>query len=393
MSQPLTPQRRVAAQAKDRTAQLEDTRVESFTRVVTPAQLHAELPTDANMRATVRQGRAVLRAILQGVDRRRFLVVGPCSVHDPDAALEYAQRLRVLAQQVSDTLFLVMRVYFEKPRTTVGWKGLINDPGLDGTFDVERGLRLARGLLAQINSMGVPAGTEALDPVTPQYFSDLISWYAIGARTTESQTHREMASGLSSPVGFKNGTDGSLDVAINAWLAALGPHAFLGIDGQGKVSIVRTRGNPDGHVILRGGRKPNYDRASLAAVGRALGAAKLPQRLVVDCSHANSGKDAQLQPRVLAEVIESMLAAGEEGSVAGVPVDEDVFHAAWLVGAMLESNLHAGSQPLIAGAKLLRGVSVTDACIGWEQTRESILRAAERLRAMPPPERAASSPG
>jgi len=278
---------------------------------------------------------------------------------------------------------LVMRVYFEKPRTTVGWKGLINDPGLDGTFDVERGLRLARGLLASINALGVPAGTEALDPVTPQYFSDLVSWYAIGARTIESQTHREMASGLSAPVGFKNSTDGSLDVAINAWLAALGPHAFLGIDAQGKVSIVRTRGNPDGHVILRGGRQPNYDRDSLQAAGRALRAAGLPQRLVVDCSHANSGKNAAMQPRVLEEVIESMVA---DGAVTAPPtvgslVAPEPFRSSWLVGAMLESNLLAGSQPLVAGAKLLRGVSVTDACIGWEQTRESILRAAERLRA------------
>ncbi len=357
--------------------QLEDTRVESFTRVVTPAELHAQLPADAAMRATVGQGRAAIRAILQGLDRRRFLVVGPCSVHDPDAALEYAQRLGALASEVSDTLVLVMRVYFEKPRTTVGWKGLINDPGLDGTFDVERGLRLARGLLAQINALGVPAGTEALDPVTPQYFSDLVSWYAIGARTTESQTHREMASGLSAPVGFKNGTDGSLDVAINAWLAALGPHAFLGIDAQGKVSIVRTRGNPDGHVILRGGRRPNYDRASLLESGRALLAASLPQRLVVDCSHANSGKNAAMQPRVLDDVVGSMLLEGPAPSTDGLS-------PTWLVGAMLESNLLAGSQPLVPGAKLQRGVSVTDACIGWEQTRESILRAADRLRAPRP---------
>lgn len=360
-------------------AQLEDTRVESFTRVVTPAQLHAQLPTDASMRTTVSQGRGALRAILQGLDRRRFLVVGPCSVHDPDAALEYAQRLGALATEVADTLLLVMRVYFEKPRTTVGWKGLINDPGLDGSFDVERGLHLARKLLAQINAMGVPAGTEALDPVTPQYFSDLVSWYAIGARTTESQTHREMASGLSAPVGFKNSTDGSLDVAVNAWLAALGPHAFLGIDAQGKVSIVRTRGNPDGHVILRGGRRPNYDRASLAEAAAALRAASLPERLVVDCSHANSGKNPALQPRVLDEVIRSMRGSDR----ARASTTSDGFDAACLVGAMLESNLLPGSQPLVPGAKLLRGVSVTDACIGWEQTRESILRAADQLRAVP----------
>jgi len=337
-------------------AALEDTRVESFTRVVTPARLHAEIPLTDRARATVGQGRAAVRAILQGADRRRFLVVGPCSVHDPDAALEYAQRLAGLAREVADTLVLVMRVYFEKPRTTVGWKGLINDPGLDGSFDVERGLRLARTLLAQINALGLPAGTEALDPVTPQYFSDLVSWYAIGARTTESQTHREMASGLSAPVGFKNGTDGSLDVAINAWLAALGPHAFLGIDAAGEVSVVRTRGNPDGHVILRGGRQPNYDPASLRAAAAALDAAQLPVRLVVDCSHGNSGRDPLRQPAVLAQVI------------------------AHVRGAMLESNLVAGAQKLLPGAPLQRGVSVTDACIGWEQTHDCVLRAADQLR-------------
>ncbi len=362
---------------------LEDTRVESFTRVVTPAQLHAEIPATAAMRTTVAQSRAALRAILQGSDRRRFLVVGPCSVHDPDAALEYAQGLGVLAQEVADTLLLVMRVYFEKPRTTVGWKGLINDPGLDGTFDVERGLRLARGLLAQINAMGVPAGTEALDPVIPQYYSDLISWYAIGARTTESQTHREMASGLSAPVGFKNGTDGGLDVAINAWLAALGPHAFLGIDAAGEVSVVRTRGNPDGHVILRGGRQPNYDRASLRAAADALRAVCLPARLVVDCSHANSGKDPYQQPRILDQLVQVMVAGASAARPAQAGDDSGADNRladASLVGAMLESNLLAGSQKIVPGVRLQRGVSVTDACIGWEETRASIRRAADQLR-------------
>jgi 3-deoxy-7-phosphoheptulonate synthase len=347
-------------------AALEDTRVESFTRVVTPAQLHGEIPADPAARATVARTRAALRAILQGTDRRRFLVVGPCSVHDVEAALEYAGRLRELARTVEDQLLLVMRVYFEKPRTTVGWKGLINDPGLDGSFDIERGLRIARALLVRINAMGLPAGTEALDPVIPQYFSDLVSWYAIGARTTESQTHREMASGLSAPVGFKNGTDGGLDVAINAWLAALGPHAFLGIDADGEVSVVRTRGNPDGHVILRGGRQPNYDRAALRAAVAALGAARLPARLVVDCSHGNSGKDAARQPQVLEQVVDAMC-----DRAAPEPA---------LLGAMLESNLAAGAQKLVPGAPLLRGVSVTDACIGWDDTRSAVLRAADQLR-------------
>jgi 3-deoxy-7-phosphoheptulonate synthase len=352
---------------------LEDTRVESITRVVTPAQLHAEIPAGAHAQKSVRAARGALRAILQGADPRRFVVVGPCSVHDPEAALEYAQRLEKLAREVADVLVLVMRVYFEKPRTTIGWKGLINDPGLDGSFDIERGLRTARRLLAQINEMGLPAGTEALDPVTPQYFSDLVSWYAIGARTTESQTHREMASGLSAPVGFKNGTDGSLDVAINAWLAALGPHAFLGIDAQGEVSVVRTRGNPDGHVILRGGRKPNYDGDSLAAAAEALIGARLPARLVVDCSHGNSGKDPSRQ----LQVFEAVLPAMRSGALAAVS-ESDL--AASVCGAMLESNLVAGAQKLVPGTPLVRGMSITDACIGWEETRAGIVRAADQLR-------------
>jgi len=354
---------------------LEDTRVESFTRVVTPAQLHAEIAADGAARATVARSRAALRAILHGADSRRFMVVGPCSVHDPDAALEYADRLRTLAAEVADTLVLVMRVYFEKPRTTVGWKGLVNDPGLDGSFDVERGLRMARSLLVQINAMGMPAGTEALDPVIPQYFSDLVSWYAIGARTTESQTHREMASGLSAPVGFKNGTDGGLDVAVNAWLAALGPHAFLGIDAAGEVSVVRTRGNPDGHVILRGGRQANYDAASLAAAARSLRTAGLPVRLVVDCSHGNSGKDPARQPEVLAAIVPFMRAAPPElaNDAAGARPQ--------VQGAMLESNLQAGAQKLVPGVRPQRGVSVTDACIGWPETHASILRMADVLRA------------
>ncbi len=349
---------------------LEDTRVESFTPIVTPAQLHAEIPAGTAAHATVGRTRAALRAILGGADPRRFLVVGPCSVHDGAAALEYAQGLQALAAEVADVLLPVMRVYFEKPRTTVGWKGLINDPGLDGSFDIERGLRVARELLVQINAMGLAAGTEALDPVIPQYFSDLVSWYAIGARTTESQTHREMASGLSAPVGFKNGTDGSLDVAVNAWRAALGPHAFLGIDAAGEVSVVRTRGNPDGHVILRGGRQPNYDPASLAAAAQALTAAGLPVRLVVDCSHGNSGKDPARQLQVLESILPPLRAGRGPGPAPAVAV----------MGAMLESNLLAGSQKLEPGRPLARGVSVTDACIGWAETRDAIRRLADQLR-------------
>jgi len=357
-------------------AALEDTRVESITRVVTPAQLHAQIPADTAVRRTVRTTRAALRAILQGADARRFAIVGPCSVHDPDAALEYAGRLGELARQVADTLVLVMRVYFEKPRTTTGWKGLINDPGLDGSFDVERGLRTARQLLVQINALGVPAGTEALDPVLPQYFSDLVSWYAIGARTTESQTHREMASGLSAPVGFKNGTDGGLGVAINAWLAALGPHAFLGIDGNGEVSVVRTRGNPDGHVILRGGLRPNYESAALAAAAADLSGAGLPARIVVDCSHGNSAKDPARQMQVLASVCDSVRAFATRPAVSGSMPS--------ICGVMIESNLFPGAQKLDDAVPLRRGVSITDACMGWEETRGSILRAADVLRPLLP---------
>ena len=268
-----------------------------------PERLHQDVPLSQRASNTVRQARAALGRILQGQDPRLLVVVGPCSIHDIPSAMDYAERLKALADELADQLLLVMRVYFEKPRTTVGWKGLINDPRMDDSFHIEEGLYLARRLLVDLNDMGLPCGTEALDPITPQYLGDLIAWSAIGARTTESQTHREMASGLSSPVGFKNGTDGDLDVAINAMLSAAQPHAFLGINSAGQVAVTQTRGNPLGHLILRGGAVPNYDSVAVAQATAALQAAGLPGNIVVDCSHGNSRKNHALQPLVLRDVV------------------------------------------------------------------------------------------
>ena len=328
-----------------------------------PAQLHEAVPADEAVLGTVRQARRALADILQGRNSRLFVVVGPCSIHDPVAAREYAQRLRALADELSDALLLVMRVYFEKPRTTVGWKGLINDPAMDDSFRIEDGLRLARQLLIDINAMGLPCGTEALDPITPQYLGDLIAWSAIGARTTESQTHREMASGLSSPVGFKNGTDGSLEVAINAMLSAAQPHTFLGINGEGQVAVTQTRGNPHGHIILRGGSQPNYDSVAMAETTTALRTAALPEAIVVDCSHGNSRKNHARQPLVLRDVLHQVV----EGNRA-------------IKGVMLESNLFEGNQKLGDPAALRYGVSITDACLGWDDTVSALREAADRLR-------------
>jgi len=291
-----------------------------------------------------------------------LVVLGPCSIHDPKGALEYAQRLNTLRQELADKLCIVMRVYFEKPRTTVGWKGLIYDPHLNGSDDIQTGLHQARELLLQINQLGLPAATEFLDPVVPQYIADLVSWAAIGARTTESQTHRQMASGLSMPVGFKNGTDGSLQVAIDAMQSAMRPHSFLGIDPDGFTSIIRTTGNPHGHVVLRGGRlRTNYDADSIKDAAECLSKAKLAPILMVDCSHANSGKLHARQEEVWNSLIQQRR--------AGSPP---------LIGAMLESNLHEGSQSIPQNlAELRYGVSVTDACLGWEVT-ERMLRAGHK---------------
>ncbi len=312
---------------------------------------------------TVVESRQSIKEILSGADKRLLVIVGPCSIHDEAAATEYANRLAGLRRQTSSTLYVVMRVYFEKPRTTVGWKGLIYDPYLNGSFAMEEGLRKARRLLLAITEMGVPAATEMLDPIVPQYIADLITWGSIGARTTESQTHRQMASGLSMPVGFKNTTEGNIQIAIDAMRSARSPHSFLGIDKDGRTAIVKTRGNPWGHLILRGGRDgPNYDPTSVAEAVAALRQADLPPAILVDCSHANSGKKFQQQEVVWRSVLEQRLA----GNTA-------------LIGMMLESNLHEGSQPLPEDPTLLRyGVSITDECIGWEKTEE-LLREAHAL--------------
>ncbi|MCK8516530.1 3-deoxy-7-phosphoheptulonate synthase [Methylonatrum kenyense] len=331
----------------------------------TPEEVHRELPVDGVARETVLHGRQVIEDILDRRDPRIFLVIGPCSIHDPDQALDYARRLKALADEVQDSVFVVMRVYFEKPRTTVGWKGLINDPGMDDSFQIQRGLHLGRKLLLDIAEMGLPAGTEALDPIMPQYLQDLISWTAIGARTTESQTHREMSSGLSTAVGFKNGTDGSLDVAINALQSAANPHSFLGINGQGQCAITRTRGNRYGHVVLRGGGgKPNYDSVSIALCEKALADAGLPANIMVDCSHGNSNKDPALQPLVLEDIARQVREGNES-----------------IVGLMVESNLGWGNQKLTANpAELQYGVSITDACIDWETTEKCVREFAEQVR-------------
>jgi 3-deoxy-7-phosphoheptulonate synthase len=336
--------------------------VAGFQPLITPHQLKQELVIGEASQAAVLRGREEVKAILDGRDHRFLALVGPCSIHDVDAALEYAARLARLRAELADRLVIVMRAYFEKPRTVVGWKGLINDPALDGSFDMERGLRLARPLLLDVTALGLPAGTEMLDPITPQYIDDLVSWAAIGARTIESQTHRQMASGLSMPVGYKNNTDGNLQPAIEAFLAALEPHRFLGIDEQGRTSVVTTRGNPAGHIILRGGReRPNFDPTRVEEAAVALARAGLPARLMVDCSHANSGKQHERQQVVWSSVIEQR-AGGNRA----------------LIGAMLESNLLEGRQDLPeAPASLRRGVSITDACIGWEET-ERLLRDAWR---------------
>ena len=334
-------------------------------RLLSPRELIATHPLTDAARDTIVSGRRTVENILDRKDPRILLVVGPCSIHDPAAALEYAQKLKTLADKVSDTFFIVMRAYFEKPRTTVGWKGLINDPDLNDSFDVEKGLHTARKLLIHINALGLPVGTEALDPISPQYLGDLISWTAIGARTTESQTHREMSSGLSTAIGFKNGTDGSLDVAINAIESAARPHSFLGIDSDGMTAITRTRGNPYGHVVLRGGnRAPNYDSVNIALAKAALTARGILPNLIVDCSHANSNKDPQRQPLVFKNVIEQI--------AHGTPS---------IIGLMLESHLKSGSQPLNSNpGQLAYGQSITDGCIDWETTENLILESAKILK-------------
>ncbi|HCU0756983.1 TPA: 3-deoxy-7-phosphoheptulonate synthase AroF [Klebsiella quasipneumoniae] len=325
--------------------------------LMTPEQLKAEFPLSVEQEAQIAHARETISDIIAGRDPRLLVVCGPCSIHDPEAAIEYARRFKALAAEVSDSLYLVMRVYFEKPRTTVGWKGLINDPHMDGSFDVEGGLKIARRLLVELVNMGLPLATEALDPNSPQYLGDLFSWSAIGARTTESQTHREMASGLSMPVGFKNGTDGSLATAINAMRAAAMPHRFVGINQAGQVCLLQTQGNPNGHVILRGGKAPNYGPDDVAKCEKEMGQAGLKPSLMVDCSHGNSNKDFRRQPAVA----ESVVAQIKDGNRS-------------IIGLMIESNIHEGNQSSEQPREAMKyGVSVTDACISWETT-DALLR-------------------
>ncbi len=333
--------------------------------LITPSELKREIPLSEKARETISQGRTAIENILERKDHRIIVVVGPCSIHDLDAANEYALRLKKLADKVSDSLLIVMRVYFEKPRTTVGWKGLINDPFMNDSFKITDGLHIGRRLLHDVLEIGLPTATEALDPISPQYLQDLIAWSAIGARTTESQTHREMASGLSSSVGFKNGTDGSLTVAINALQSVASPHRFLGINSDGRVSVITTKGNPYAHVVLRGGNgKPNYDSVSVSICEQELETAGIAANIMVDCSHANSNKDHNLQPLVLANVSNQIL----EGNKS-------------IIGVMIESHLKAGNQKLSSNPEDMEyGVSVTDACIDWDTTEESLVSMADKLR-------------
>lgn len=338
--------------------------VESQQVLITPKQLKEELPLCDQSLATVTSSRQVIRDILERKDPRIFAVVGPCSIHDVDAAMDYAKRLRALAEELQDTIYIVMRVYFEKPRTTVGWKGLINDPYINDSFKIHDGLHIGRKLLLDITKLGLPTSTEALDPISPQYLQDLISWSAIGARTTESQTHREMASGLSSAVGFKNGTDGSLSVAINALNSASRPHRFLGINGSGQVSVIHTKGNPYAHMVLRGGSGgPNYDSVHIKICEQDLEKAKLAPNIMVDCSHANSNKNYELQPLVLENVANQIIEGNES-----------------IVGVMVESNIGPGNQSIPENLSDLQyGVSITDACIDWETTETTLRDIAQRI--------------
>ena len=351
------------------TFNVENVNVSSFDPMPTPEDLHARLPLSEAAGNAVTQGRDALRNILDRKDPRLFVVVGPCSIHDPVAGLDYARRLKALQDEVADSLLLVMRVYFEKPRTTTGWKGYINDPDMDDSFHVDQGMEKARKFLLDVCELGLATGTEALDPISPQFLGDLIVWTAIGARTTESQTHREMSSGLSTPVGFKNGTDGDIGIAVNAILSAAHPHSFLGVSGQGRVAIVRTSGNRYGHVVLRGGDgRPNYDTVSVAMAEQALTKAGLPANIVIDCSHANSYKNPELQPLVMADVVNQVRLGNKS-----------------LVGVMIESNLVGGKQAIPDDLSQLKyGCSVTDGCVDWDTTDKMIRDAAALLREVLP---------
>ena len=344
---------------------IDDVNLQSIHPLVTPAELKTELPLTESAYQTVLHGRETIRNILDGKDKRIFVVIGPCSIHDPVAAHEYADRLKVLSDKIKDSIYIVMRVYFEKPRTTVGWKGLINDPDMNDSFNIEKGLRIGRKLLVELNEKGLPCATEALDPNSPQYYQDLITWSAIGARTTESQTHREMSSGLSSPVVFKNGTDGGLTVATNAMQSVKHGHHFLGLNNQGQVSVIRTSGNPYAHVVLRGGNgKPNYDAGSVAEAEAALAKAKVSTKIMIDTSHANSNKDPFLQPLVLKNITEQIIDGNKS-----------------IIGIMVESHLKGGRQEIPENlCDLEYGKSVTDGCIDWDTTEKVLLEMHEALK-------------
>lgn len=348
---------------------VDDLNVVSQEILISPTALKQKLPLNEKASKTVTEGRDTIRRILDRDDPRLLIVVGPCSIHDTKAAMDYAKRLKTLADEVADTIYVVMRVYFEKPRTTTGWKGLINDPYINDSFKIQEGLHVGRKLLLDIAELGLPTATEALDPISPQYLQDLISWSAIGARTTESQTHREMASGLSSAVGFKNGTDGSLTVAINALKSVSSPHRFLGINSDGQVSVIHTRGNPYGHIVLRGGNgKPNYDSVSVTMCEKELVDSKVPTNIMVDCSHANSNKNHELQPLVMDNVANQIL----EGNKS-------------IIGLMVESNIGAGNQKIPEDLNDLKyGVSITDACIDWETTEEAFHSMRNKLKSVLP---------
>ena len=370
----MTPKSNLTADAwqqrpADRTSQTDDARIKDITVLPPPDHLIRFFPIKGTpVESLITHTRKTIHTIMAGKDDRLLVVVGPCSIHDPAAALDYARRLKPLRDRYADTLEIVMRVYFEKPRTTVGWKGLINDPYLDESYRIDEGLRIARQLLIEINRLGLPAGSEFLDVISPQYIGDLIAWGAIGARTTESQVHRELASGLSAPIGFKNGTDGNLKIALDAIQAAARPHHFLSVHKNGQVAIVQTNGNKDCHVILRGGKTPNYDAASVAAACKELEAAKLPTTLMVDCSHANSSKQHERQVDV-ARDIAAQIAGGSR----------HVF------GLMIESHINAGAQKFAAGkddvSKLEYGKSITDACLGWDDTNTALQVLADAVKA------------
>lgn len=343
----------------------ENINVGDFEPMPSPEEIQARIPLSERAAQTVVHSREALRDILDRRDHRLFVVVGPCSIHDPVAGLDYARRLKALADELADTLLLVMRVYFEKPRTTTGWKGFINDPFMDDSFCIDKGMEKARAFLHELAELGLPAATEALDPISPQYLGDLIAWTAIGARTSESQTHREMASGLSTPVGFKNATNGDVGIAVNAILSASRQHSFLGINSEGRTAIVRTRGNHYAHLVLRGGDgRPNYDTVSVRIAEEALTKAGLPANLVVDCSHANSYKNHEFQPFVLADIVNQIRYGNRS-----------------LLGVMIESNLVAGNQPIPKDrAQLKYGCSITDACVDWETTERMLREAVALLR-------------